>query len=194
MADSTMVARIILALLTLLPALSSAWICFPPVQALPTRTDCVALILGLDHISKLPADQGAKRWGRHLSTGPRTEKLPRWYYIVNEAHPPATCAIMVDSGGDPGEVDTFLLADVVDAAKDVYSACLVEKGQVGLEFPGNGHIYAQLKRLDTTPGKLNVASEGNGNGLGRTEALPDGRVLYILDTEPGTQRNGSQRA
>ncbi|KAI4273320.1 MAG: hypothetical protein L6R38_006364, partial [Xanthoria sp. 2 TBL-2021] len=124
-----MIANLTIFLIFFLPALSSAWICFPPAHLLPDRVDCVALILGLDHLSKVPPDAGAKRWGRHLSTTPHTEKLPRWYYLVDEAHPPATCAIVVDSGGDPREVDTFHLADVVDAAKAVYRNCLIEKGQ-----------------------------------------------------------------
>ncbi len=78
--------------------------------------------------------------------------LPRWYYLVDEAQPAATCGIVVDAGGDPREVGVFSLADVVEAMRTVYRRCLVEKGQVGLEFPGEGHIFAKLMRLEGAPG------------------------------------------
>ncbi len=142
---------------------TTAYICYPTPHLLPSRVDCVALILGLSHLARQPRDEGAKRWGRPLSTGPRTEKLPRWYYLVHEAQPPATCALVVDAGGDASEVDLFSLADVVDAGKEVYSNCLIEKGQVGLEFPGEGHIFVRLLRLDGHPrGLLGVDHMATG--------------------------------
>ncbi|KAL9628736.1 MAG: hypothetical protein Q9204_005698, partial [Flavoplaca sp. TL-2023a] len=132
-----------------------------------------------------PRDEGAKRWGRPLSTGPRTEKLPRWYYLVDETQPPATCALVVDAGGDASEVDLFSLADVVDAAKQVYGNCLIEKGQVGLEFPGEGHIFVRLLRLDAVP-RVALGVEEQG----RSVVEPGRRgVLYVSGSEPGRAQN-----
>ena len=182
-------------LLLLLPSLpfTTAHICFPPTHALPTRVDCVALILGLSHLARQPRDEGAKRWGRTLSTGPRTEKLPRWYYLVDETQPPATCALVVDAGGEASEVDSFSLADVVDSAKEVYSNCLIEKGQVGLEFPGEGHIFVRLLRLDGHPrGLLGVDHIAIGEREGKRMVVPGGRgVLYVSESEPGRLQNVS---
>ncbi|KAL8950605.1 MAG: hypothetical protein Q9222_003360 [Ikaeria aurantiellina] len=140
-------------------------------------------------MSTLPADRDIKQWGRHLATSAITEKLPRLYYIVDEADPPATCSIVVDSGDDPNEVDSFSLADVVHAIKIVYSQCLVEKGQVGLEFPGEGHIFAQIKRLDTVGLALMMGGEAN---VTEKRFLPGGRVLYVSEVEPGGHLNGSE--
>ncbi|KAI4182273.1 MAG: hypothetical protein L6R41_006082 [Letrouitia leprolyta] len=136
-----------------------------------------------------------KRWGRHLATTANSEMLPKWYYVVDEAgRPPATCAIKVDSGGDSSEVDGFRLANVVDAAKAVYRNCLDRKGQVGLEFPGDGHIFAQLMRLDGMPphGLLQQAGGARDEGGVRMERMPGGKVLYVSDLEPGMPGNVSQ--
>lgn len=133
----------------------------------------MTLILGLSHISKQPRDIANKHWGRTLSTGPRTEMLPRWYYLVDEAKPAATCGIVVDAGGDPREVGVFSLADVVEAMRAVYRRCLVEKGQVGLEFPGEGHIFAKLARLEGAPG-VALAKAG---GLRAKEQEQERRVV-----------------
>lgn len=87
-----------------------------------------------------------------------------------------------------------MLADVVDAAKAVYKNCLIEKGQVGLEFPGEGHIFAQVMRLDGVPvGGLGVGGGGMGEGEGRRVVLPEGKgVLYISDSDPGQRLNDSR--
>ncbi|KAL9007905.1 MAG: hypothetical protein Q9173_006913, partial [Seirophora scorigena] len=134
--------------LFILPALSWAWICFPPPHLLPTRADCAALLFGLHHMSTLPADEGAKRWSRQLATGPRTEQLPKWFYIVEERHPaapPTTCAILVDAPPHHhAAVGTFGLHDVVDAGMAVYKECLGKREQLGLEFPGEEVIFAKV--------------------------------------------------
>ncbi|KAI4168720.1 MAG: hypothetical protein LQ343_006156 [Gyalolechia ehrenbergii] len=198
-----MVAPGFLFLILILPTLSLAWICYPPTHLLPESVDCVALILGLEQLSRLPADEGAKRWSRHLPSTERTEQLPKWYYIVEEQRP-ATCAIVVDADErEPSIVATFRLEDVVDAAKIVYSRCLIQKGQVGLEFPSEeGHVFAKVERLDRLPpGLLQLGTggaDGKGDGDGknggvRKEVLPNGMgVLYIADTEPGWRRNISE--
>lgn len=130
-----------------------------------------------------------------MPTGPRTEKLLRWYYLVDERSPPATCTIEVDSGGDPTEVGTFLLADVVDAAKVIYGHCLIDKGQVGLEFPSEGHNFVRLMRLDRVPSR-GVGTVGGGMGPGEGELrrveVPGGKGVFVVsDREPGLGRNVS---
>ncbi|KAI4094924.1 MAG: hypothetical protein LQ344_001969 [Seirophora lacunosa] len=186
-----------LLLLLLLPTLTSAWICFPPPHLLPTRPDCAALLLGLHHMSTLPADIGAKRWSRHLPTGPRTEQLPKYFYVVDERAPPTTCAIVVDAApGHHAAVGAFGVRDVVHAGKEVYRECLGKKEQVGLEFPGEeGEIFAKVVRWEGVPplrggrGRLNG---GEGWGRRREVNLPGGGgVVVVLDGGPGWERNFS---
>ncbi|KAL9017994.1 MAG: hypothetical protein Q9185_004663 [Variospora sp. 1 TL-2023] len=192
-------------LLLLLPTLSPAWTCYPPQHLLPLRQDCVALILGLHHLSTLPADEADKRWSRHLPTTSRTEQLPKWYYIVDEQRPPNTCTILVDAATDRDDaaVGNFGLRDVVSAGKAVYEACLVNKGQVGLEFPSeDAYIVAKMLRLDRSPpgimegpmdGKALGGWRNRGRGREREVRLPDGRgVLHIADVVPGRRRNVSE--
>ncbi|KAL8941857.1 MAG: hypothetical protein Q9216_002001 [Gyalolechia sp. 2 TL-2023] len=192
-----MVATRILPFLILLPTLSLAWVCYPPPHLIPDRVDCVALILGLEHLATQPADEAVKRWGRHLPTTPRTEQLPRWYYLVDERLPPASCAVLVDAmESEPDVVADFRLEDVARAAKTIYSQCLVSRGQVGLEFPTEEYrVVARLQRLDGFPSRLLRIGTGDGTGEEdqdeskgeiRREMLPNGMgVLYISNAEPG---------
>ncbi|KAI4239074.1 MAG: hypothetical protein LQ349_000651 [Xanthoria aureola] len=189
-----------LLLLLILP--TTAYVCYP-THPLPYRTDCMTLILGLSHLSKQPRDIANKHWGRTLSTGPRTEMLPRWYYLVDESQPAATCGIVVDAGGDPREVGVFSLADVVEAMRMVYRRCLVEKGQVGLEFPGEGHIFAKLMRLEGPPG-LALAKAGGGRVEEQEQerrvvvpAVAGGKgkgVLVMSGMEPGERWRGNNES
>lgn len=182
---TTMVHLVLLVIL--LPAFSLAWVCYPPPHLLPDHLDCVALILGLAHISRLPADRDIKRWSPHLPTTEHTEQLPKWYYLVDEQQPPATCAIVVDADErDPSVVAMFRLRDVVDAAQVVYTQCLHNRQQVGLEFPSeeDGRVFAKIVRLDGLPPRLLRLGKEDMVKAGevRKEVLPRGRgTIYIAD-------------
>ncbi|KAL8942692.1 MAG: hypothetical protein Q9211_001290 [Gyalolechia sp. 1 TL-2023] len=197
-----MVPRILFPLLLILPNLSFAWICYPPAHLLPTRDDCEALINGLYYLSRTPPDAGVKNWGRHLPSTEFTEQLPRLYYVVNK--PPSTCGILVDTHeSDASVVATFRLVDVADAVQVVYTQCLNQRHQVGLEFPTEeARVFAKVIRLDGLPSRLLKLgpwrADGHGNAVGedggvRREVLPNGMgVLYIADAEPGWRRNISR--
>ena len=85
----------------------------------------------------------------------------------------------------------------------VYRRCLVEKGQVGLEFPGEGHIFAKLMRLEGPPG-LALAKAG---GLRVEEQEQERRVvvpaaaggegkgiLVMSGMEPGQRWRGNNES
>ena len=175
--------HVALSLFTLLSlsSLSSAWVCFPAPDILPVASDCVAVINGIDWFSRLPGENVQKRWGRHLPVTPDTETLPRWYWIEGR-QPPTTCAVVLDVDGmDFWEIDTFRLSAVARATTTVYSKCLVNKGQIGLDFPSEeGHVYAKLERLSGRPPLLGLP-KGSGNGTAQGVVLPDNSVLYIAD-------------
>ena len=185
----------------LFSALASSWICYPPVQLLPTGQDCLTLINGLDFLSRNPAENLPKQWSRHLSTTPLTEQLPKWFYIVDEARPPTTCAIVVDveGAGSFSAVSTFRLGDVVDAAAAVCRECLARRKQLGLEFPTEeGHVFAKLVRLDETPHpqllKPGLTLQHGQNETVNWEkwVLPNGEgVLYSSSEDPGGVSNHS---
>ena len=112
---------------------------------------------------------------------------------------------MVDTGAGDDEEGRFSLADVVDAAQDVYVNCVVRKGQVGLEFPGEERVFVRVVRLDGLPpgpgsgsGLVGVEGEAEGGGdeVGQGEErrvrVPGGKgVLYVGPSAPGRGRNGT---
>ncbi|KAI4218302.1 MAG: hypothetical protein L6R36_009026 [Xanthoria steineri] len=179
-------------LLTLL-AFSSAYVCFPPPGPLPLYRDCLALVNGIEWLSRQPYENLAKQWGRHLATSAHTEKLPRWYYI-EERQPSTTCMVLVDvEGAAFYSVGTFPLRNVAVAADVAYHDCLIGKQQIGLEFPSEeSHIYAKVMRLEGRPHlkKFGVASEERW----RRVVLPDRSVLVVADgpwTQGVTDKNVS---
>ncbi|KAI4111190.1 MAG: hypothetical protein LQ345_006839, partial [Seirophora villosa] len=145
--------------------------------------DCLTLIAGLDALALMPGTSGPKRWGRNLPPSPSTEHIPRYYWIEDDRPeiPPPTCAVVVDMGPDTWAVDTFGLWEVAGAAREVYGMCLLGRGQVGLEFPGeDGHAFVRLARLDGRP----PGGVGLGLGLGRRVKLEGGAGwLRIVDGE-----------
>ncbi|KAI4174878.1 MAG: hypothetical protein LQ346_008163 [Caloplaca aetnensis] len=186
---------ILLSLLVLSPLSSLAWICFPPPHLLPPTRDCLTLIAGIDYLSNLPRERIPKRWARHFTSTAMTERLPKWYWIDNKQEPNA-CGIVVDvDDRDTAAVDTFRLEDVARAATEVYAQCLMQRGQIGLDFPSEGgHAFAKVMRLVGPPPGLRLGAEmvdeGNREENVRRLVLPNGKgVLFVSDTEPGGRRN-----
>ncbi len=188
---------VLILLLVLSPRSSLAWICFPPPHLLPPMRDCLTLIAGIDYLSNMPREQIRKRWGRHFTSTAMTERLPKWYWIDNRGEPNA-CGIVVDVDDRYiAAVDTFRLEDVARAATEVYAQCLLQRGQIGLDFPSEGgHAFAKVMRLVGPPPVLRLgaemADEGNKEESVRRLVLPNGKgVLFVADTEPGGRRNVS---
>lgn len=187
---------VLTSLLILLPTISLAWICFPPPHLLPTSEDCLALIFGLDYLSRV--DTEAKRWGRHLPSTTQTEQLPKWFDVVDGQGRHSTCAIVVDVAPlDSAAVGHFRIKDVADAAKSVFVQCLIKRGQVGLGFPSEDtHMFAKVVRYDRVsspvvppPRAGRIDREGNV----RMQALPHGKgFLYIGSGEPRERHNVSE--
>ncbi|KAL8707771.1 MAG: hypothetical protein Q9220_007223 [cf. Caloplaca sp. 1 TL-2023] len=147
------------------------------------------------HLSQHPPDSYTKRWGRHLPTGPGTEKLPRLYYIVDDTQAPTTCGIIIDVDEQHAAVeDTFKLTSVVHAAKVVYEACLKGQGKVGWEYVGAKGVEVKMIRIDVPRSVLRMGiSNGTQDDDKKREVLPDGRsVLVISDLGLSRQRNVSQ--
>ncbi|KAL8859872.1 MAG: hypothetical protein Q9178_003705 [Gyalolechia marmorata] len=169
----------LLSLLSLF-TLSSSYVCFPPFGPLPTYHDCITLMNALDILSHQPDADIAKHWGRHVPTTAHSENLPRWYYVEEELQPPTTCAVVVDVDGmELSYVETFSLRDVVEAAHIAFFECLVERAQIGLDFPAEwGHVYAKMMRMDGRP--LARLGRGAGGGSRRRVVLPDKKVLNIV--------------
>lgn len=187
-----MLTRQLPLLLLLSPLSSFAWICFPPPHLLPTSSDCLTLIAGMDYLSNLPRNRVKKRWGRHFPSTPMTERLPKWYYI-EEHRQPSTCAIVVDvQDAYSSTVESFRLEDVTRAGMEVYAQCLLQKGQIGLDFPSEeGHAFAKMERMDVPPILRLGAALGEGRGVRRV-VLPGGQgVLIVSDAPSGGRRNVS---
>lgn len=133
----------------ILPSLVKAYICHPATTRLPTEPDCLTLVDGLAYASQLyPAP---KTWGRYVAPSALTETLPKWYWI--ETPPPiTTCAIVVDiARPEIWAVETFPLLEVARAAMVVFERCLLARGQVGLEFVEDTHVYTRLVRNGRIP-------------------------------------------
>ncbi|KAL8901924.1 MAG: hypothetical protein Q9207_004965 [Kuettlingeria erythrocarpa] len=187
---------ILLFLLLLSPLSSLAWICFPPPHLLPPTRDCLTRIAGIDYLSNMPREQIRKRWGRHFASTAMTERLPKWYWIDNRGEPNA-CAIVVDVDDRYATVvDIFRLEDVARAATEVYAQCLLQRGQIGLDFPSEeGRAFAKVMRLVGPPPVLRLGAEmvdEEKKKNVRRLILPNGRgVLFVSDTEPGGRHNVS---
>lgn len=192
-----MFTRQTLVFLSLLTSLSSAWVCYPPPQLLPVSSDCVALLEALTTLSHDPLENRVKRWSRHLASAALTEKLPKYFYLVDSQQPRSTtCAITVDAAGaDFFAVGTFRLADVVEAGRAVYAECLARRGQLGLEFPSEeGHVYAKIVRVDGAmrgSGLLANFEDGDDEGIGWERWVVPGQmgVLYASRNDPGNGDN-----
>ncbi|KAL8813423.1 MAG: hypothetical protein Q9200_000274 [Gallowayella weberi] len=187
--------RIHLALLLHL-TLTSAYVCFPPPGPLPRALDCRELIDSINTMSRLPYENTIKDWSRHLASTPVTENLPRWYYVERPSSPEfmSTCVLVVDvPEREFTAVDRFSLRNVAEAADIAFFQCLVKKEQIGLEFPGEGHAFVRVQRLDY-PAFLGLMKSGREDGLRRTR-LPNGKVLAIATwvlTEGAERSNGTQ--
>lgn len=68
--------------------------CFHARSALPIIRECQELTDAIAYLSRLPNENNVKAWGRHLPTGPDTEKVPKVYWIVGRG--PRTCAVHVE--------------------------------------------------------------------------------------------------
>lgn len=91
--------------------------------------------------------------------------------MIQGRRPPNVCAVEIDvEAVDYYAVETFSLADVVEAVKMVYWGCLIARGMLGKEFP-NGEqrrVWAKLVRWDLPVGAgegKRVSGGGNGSLL-----------------------------
>ncbi|KAL8680028.1 MAG: hypothetical protein Q9186_003746 [Xanthomendoza sp. 1 TL-2023] len=178
-----MVKHLLLPTLLALLTLTTAYVCFPPPGSLPIFGDCHELIESVKAMSRRPSGRGIREWSRHLPTTRSSENLPRWYYVERReaAESPSTCILVVDvAAKDMAAVERFALRNVVEAAEQVLFHCLIEKKQIGLEFPGDeGPTFVQVEKLDKAP-ILRMGMDGKGEGLRRVR-LPGGEVLVVAD-------------
>lgn len=68
--------------------------CLHARSALPIVHHCQDLTDAIAYLSRLPNENNLRAWGRHLPTGPDTEKVPKVYWIVGRG--PTTCAVHVE--------------------------------------------------------------------------------------------------
>lgn len=146
--------------------------CHPPARGiLPQTPHCAELIRQLLTASHAPGVLRAKDWGRRLNNTPTTVHLPKTYWISGAG--PTTCGVQVDVDPRfPEAVERFGLMEVAYAAEHALSACLVRKGEVGMERVGLGRkVEVWLDRVDLSlveDVRYNIVdsvSEGGREGL-----------------------------